>query len=141
MMQYTNEILFNSVPFYCCIILILYYIFCIFQKNLLKMHGMSTSIWFRRTRLKDRARLIQAMDKAILREKSVECLSQDTLRYACFIRGLNPVYMRYDDMIQWLKQWLEISQKTDLDSASLLLHCPILLAYNQPSNWRLIYHQ
>lgn len=100
---------------------------------------MSSTIWFRRIRLEDRARLIQAMDKAIMRQNGPSMLSQDSVRFACLMRGLNPVNMNYDHMIQYLDSWLRISKETDIKSASLLLHCPILLAYNQPSNWRLIY--
>lgn len=42
-------------------------------------------------------------------------------------------------MIRWMNHWIELSNEVDKDSLSLLLHCPILLGYNQPSNWRLIY--
>lgn len=103
------------------------------------MHGMSTSIWFRRTRLKDRAKIIREMDRAILRENGPNRLTTDALRYACFIRGLSPVNMKHDDMVNWLRQWLRISEVTNHNNASLLLHCPILLAYNHPNNWILIY--
>jgi len=58
---------------------------------------------------------------------------------ACFLRGLNPITMKTEDMIHWLTQWIVVSQVVDRSSLSLLLHCPILLGYNQPSNWMLIH--
>lgn len=47
--------------------------------------------------------------------------------------------MRNEDMIDWLKQWIELSIATKQKYPSLLLHSPILLGYNHPSNWILIY--
>lgn len=129
-----------------CIIFIYvpHLIFCIFsfifQKQLLKLHGMSSTIWFRRTRLADRAKFIKEMDRAIERENGPQNLSLEHLRFACYVRGLNPVTMRNEDMIQWLSEWLKVSKHIDYESASLLLHCPILLAYNLPTNWKLIYN-
>jgi hypothetical protein len=58
---------------------------------------------------------------------------------ACFLRGLNPVTMKMEDMVHWLTQWISVSEAVDTTSLSLLLHCPILLGYNQPSNWILIH--
>lgn len=107
-------------------------------KHLLKMHELHMG-WFRRTRLGDRAVILQAMDRAIIREGGVEILSADSLRQACLIRGLNPMNMKNEDMVNWLKGWIAVSSEIDKDSLSLLLHCPILLAYNEPTNWQLIY--
>ncbi|CAN8027124.1 unnamed protein product [Ixodes persulcatus] len=58
---------------------------------------------------------------------------------ACFLRGLNPMGLSKKDLIAWLQDWIKISSSIDSQSMSLLLHCPILLAYNQPSNWILIH--
>nr|CAD7195531.1 unnamed protein product [Timema douglasi] len=109
-----------------------------FKSALLRMYGMHSG-WRRRTRLAGRAELIQHMDAAIVREGGVKTLSQEEIRWACFFRGLNPVNMKTDDAVEWLDQWILISKQVDKTSWSLLLHCPILLAYNQPSNWSLIY--
>lgn len=95
--------------------------------------------WFRRTRLGDKAIILRAMDEAIIREGGLSVLSADVLKNACLLRGLNPTNMRHEDMIKWMSQWITISNEIDRDSLSLLLHCPILLAYNEPSNWQLIY--
>ena len=78
------------------------------------------------------------MDLAIIREGGVEKMTQDEIRWACFFRGLNPINMRNEDIAQWLNSWLRISRCIDKNSYSLLLHCPVLTAYNQPSNWALI---
>lgn len=100
---------------------------------------MSTSIWFRKSRLKARAKILREMDRAILRECGPVRLKTEALRYACFIRGLSPLNMKHEDMVEWLEQWLRISEIIHPDNASLLLHLPILLVYNHPSNWQLIY--
>lgn len=47
--------------------------------------------------------------------------------------------MNSDDLIVWLNKWMAISKEVDDSSLSLLLHSPILLAYNEQSNWSLIY--
>ncbi|XP_049959851.1 LETM1 domain-containing protein 1 [Schistocerca serialis cubense] len=107
-------------------------------RHLLKMHGMHVG-WRRRYRLSDRARIIHEMDMAILREGGVKAMSHDQLRWACFLRGLNPVNVKEDDLIEWINNWIVVSKHVDENSLSLLLHCPILLAYNQPGNWALIY--
>lgn len=79
------------------------------------------------------------MDKAIIREGGVEMLGSESLRNACHIRGLNGSHLSNQNMRDWLQQWLQVSQNIDRDSFSLLLHCPILFAYNHPQNWVLIY--
>lgn len=102
------------------------------------MHGLRRTI-FRKNKLKYRAYILLEMDKAILREGGVDALAMDTLRNACLIRGLNGSHLTNQEMKNWLKNWLEISQCVDKNSYSLLLHTPILLAYNHPQNWVLIY--
>lgn len=80
------------------------------------------------------------MDRAIIREQGgLKSLSLDALKNACFMRGLSPQNLQKDEMIEWLEQWLQISQIIDHDNLSLLLHSPILLGYNHPNNWLLIY--
>uniref|UniRef100_A0A1B6FDL0 Letm1 RBD domain-containing protein n=1 Tax=Cuerna arida TaxID=1464854 RepID=A0A1B6FDL0_9HEMI len=107
-------------------------------KELLKIHSMHTG-WRRRQRLAERAKLIQLMDIAICKEGGVSCLSQDEIRSACLFRGLNPANMKREDMEEWLEGWLQVSQCLRKDSRSLLLHSPVLLAYNHPSNWVLLH--
>ncbi|CAG4942908.1 unnamed protein product [Colias eurytheme] len=106
--------------------------------HLLKMHGLRKSV-FRRKKLKYRALILLEMDKAIIREGGVDSLGSDTLRNACHIRGLNGSHLSNQNMKDWLQQWLQVSQNVDSNSYSLLLHCPILFAYNHPQNWVLIY--
>lgn len=54
-------------------------------------------------------------------------------------RGLNPTNMSSVAMLEYLQNWLSVSREVDASSYSLLLHLPIFLAYNQPSNFHLIY--
>ncbi|KAK9878361.1 hypothetical protein WA026_021672 [Henosepilachna vigintioctopunctata] len=108
-------------------------------KHLLHLHNLHTFILFRRSRLANKALILKEMDLAILREGGVHNLPLESLRMSCYIRGLDPTNMIQEDMICWLKKWIQISKTIDRSSASLLLHCPILLGYNEPSNWKLIY--
>lgn len=54
-------------------------------------------------------------------------------------RGLNPTNMSSAAMLEYLQNWLTISKEVDASSYSLLLHLPIFLAYNQPTNFSLLY--
>lgn len=51
------------------------------------MHDLHLG-WFKRTRLADRAIILQAMDQAILKEGGLNNLPVDVLRNACLIRGI-----------------------------------------------------
>jgi hypothetical protein len=42
--------------------------------------------------------------------------------------------MSTNNMEIWLNQWLKMSSQINTDDISLLLHCPILLAYNHKNN-------
>lgn len=55
------------------------------------------------------------------------------------ILGLNPSNLTSEELVCWLEKWMKISKQVDDENISLLLHSPILLAYNEQSNWTLIY--
>ncbi|XP_043273123.1 LETM1 domain-containing protein 1 [Venturia canescens] len=109
-------------------------------KELLAIHGMSKWIPRRRQRLRERSILIQAMDNSIKREGGPSKLPNEAIRWALSFRGVNPANMPRESMQDWLNNWLQISAQVDENSISLLLHSPILLAYNYPTNWTLLYH-
>lgn len=44
-------------------------------------------VWFRRSRLAERAAILIAIDRAILREGGLESMSTEALRKACLMRG------------------------------------------------------
>nr|CAH7738494.1 unnamed protein product [Callosobruchus chinensis] len=106
--------------------------------HLLKMHQQHIG-WFRRSRLAERAFLLKEMDNAIVREGGVHNMSTEVLKKCCYIRGLNPTSLSNEELVIWLTNWIELSSQVDKDSYSLLLHAPVLLSYNTPSNWVLIY--
>ncbi|KAJ8670651.1 hypothetical protein QAD02_001910 [Eretmocerus hayati] len=109
-------------------------------KMLLKIHGMSTLGLWNKRRLLKRGLLVKQMDEAIQKEGGVTKLPYDALRWAVSFRGVNPVNMSDESMQNWLGKWLAISSQVDECSISLLLHSPILLAYNYETNWTLLYH-
>jgi len=104
--------------------------------SLCHMHQLS-SYGLRHNRLWYHAGVLRQMDLAIVRE-SIQKLNSGQLRHACFLRGINPTGMTNLEMLAWLKDWISVTQRLDAENLSLLLHCPILLAYNSPTNRRLI---
>ncbi|XP_051162921.1 LETM1 domain-containing protein 1 isoform X2 [Leptopilina boulardi] len=102
---------------------------------------MSRWMPFRRKRLLNRGLLIKSMDIAIQKEGGVTKIPIEALKWVVSFRGLNPVNMSTESMQEWLDQWLIISSEVDKTSISLLLHCPVLLAYNHPTNWTLLYRK
>ncbi|XP_011168767.1 LETM1 domain-containing protein 1 [Solenopsis invicta] len=109
-------------------------------KELLAIHGMSLWRPFKRKRLMERGMLILRMDRAIVREGGVKEMSNEAMRWALSFRGVNPANMSIESMRNWLEQWLIVSALVDQNNISLLLHSPILLAYNHSTNWILIYN-
>lgn len=79
------------------------------------------------------------MDLAIKREGGVHNMSTENLHSSCFIRGLNPVDLSTDELIEWLRAWVTVSLEIDGSNVSLYLHLPIFLGYNHPNNWKLIH--
>lgn len=106
--------------------------------SLCRIHGKSAFFLGRRSRLWRHGGFVHEMDLAMARE-GIDQMDVAELRWACFLRGLNPMGLSKKDLIAWLQDWIKISSSIDSQSMSLLLHCPILLAYNQPSNWILIH--
>lgn len=102
------------------------------------MHGIHRG-WLRKYRLAERSYIIHHMDLAIKREGGVHNMSSEALMDACYLRGLNTNNMSNEEMIKWLEQWVQISLKVDGSNISLFLHLPILIGYNHPNNWKMIY--
>lgn len=92
-----------------------------------------------KSRLAHRANCFHHMDKAIKREGDVHNMPIDALRNACFLRGLNAANLPNADLIEWLEKWVEISMGIDHTNFSLYLHLPVLITYNHPNNWQLLY--
>lgn len=108
------------------------------QTSLCHIHGTG-SLWFRKIRLMRRARMIHFMDMAIVREGGPTVLASDVLRECCYMRGLNASNLGNDELVHWLDQWIQVSKLIDPKNFSLLLHLPVLIAYNHPNNWKLLY--
>ncbi|KAL7046777.1 hypothetical protein ACKWTF_002709 [Chironomus riparius] len=103
---------------------------------LCKLHGIHT-LYLKRVRLSEHCYMMHNMDLAIKNEGGVHNLSIDALTTACYLRGLNPVSLPQEEMIQWLQEWLTVSLNIGTEYISLYIHLPILLTYNHPNNWRL----
>lgn len=108
-------------------------------KELLGIHDISSWTLFKKLKLLERGLLIKRMDQAIQREGGSKIMPNDEIRWALSFRGVSPANMSIESMRNWLDQWFIISNAVNEDSISLLLHSPILLAYNHPTNWILIY--
>ncbi|XP_049541047.1 LETM1 domain-containing protein 1 isoform X2 [Anopheles darlingi] len=107
-------------------------------KYLCRLHGIHTGL-LRRFRLSERAYIVHHMDMAIKREGGVHNMPVESLKHACFLRGLNATNLSAESMIEWLQEWVRVSLVVDEDSISMLLHLPILLTYNHTNNWILIH--
>ncbi|RXG67126.1 LETM1 domain-containing protein 1 [Armadillidium vulgare] len=104
--------------------------------GLLRLYGRS-ALFRRRYRLREHARYIYCMDKALIIE-GLEMLNSEQLRTMLILRGINPSGMSNIEMRDFLDKWIFISSKLDEQSYSLLLHLPIFLAYNHPPNLLLL---
>jgi hypothetical protein len=104
--------------------------------HLCKLHGIH-SFYLKTVRLSEHVYTMQCMDQAIKCEGGVHNMPTDALRLACYLRGLNPANLRNDEMIGWLRDWINVSMQIGTDNISLYLHLPILLSYNHPNNWKL----
>lgn len=109
------------------------------MRALLRIHGLS--IWrpFKKQRLRERGMLLRKMDGAIVRDGGVINISEKSLSWALSFRGLNPVNMSVPNMRNWLEKWIMLSSSIDESKLSLLLHGPIILAYNHINNLRIYY--
>lgn len=103
---------------------------------LCKLHGIHR-VYLKRVRLSEHAFTMHHMDLAIKLEGGVHNMPTDSLRHSCYLRGLNPSNLRNDEMIEWLRKWVKVSEKIETENISLYLHLPILLSYNHPNNWKL----
>ena len=103
-----------------------------------KLHGIPSGL-FKRHSLYEHAYLVHYMDKAICREGGVHNMPLEPLRNACYMRGLNPINLNNEEMIAWMRDWIKISTTIEAEHLTLFLHLPILLGYNHPNNWQLLY--
>ncbi|XP_052872736.1 LOW QUALITY PROTEIN: LETM1 domain-containing protein 1 [Anopheles cruzii] len=107
-------------------------------KYLCRLHGIHAGL-LRRFRLSERTYIVHHMDMAIKREGGVHNMPVESLKHACFLRGLNATNLSTESMVEWLQEWVQVSLVVNEDSISLLLHLPILLTYNHTNNWILIH--
>ncbi|XP_012137550.2 LETM1 domain-containing protein 1 [Megachile rotundata] len=108
-------------------------------KELLGIHDISSWTLFKQQKLIERGMLIKRMDQAIQKQGGSIKMPNDEIRWALSFRGVSPANMSIESMRNWLDQWFIMSNAVNEDTISLLLHSPILLAYNHPTNWILIY--
>ncbi|KAL8580119.1 hypothetical protein ACOMHN_061233 [Nucella lapillus] len=104
-----------------------------YVRHLGKLMKMS----LRRRWLRHDALLLHYTDMAMLRE-GIENMTDFELERACFWRGLNPIGLSRSERTTYLRHWTDVSQTVDENSASLLLHLPLLLAFCQPTNRELM---
>lgn len=87
------------------------------------------------------AMCLHHIDMVIKREGGTTNLPTETLRDSCFKRGLNASNMTNEELAKYLDDWIRVSEHIDPLNFSLFLHLPILMAYNHPNNWKLIYQE
>lgn len=67
-------------------------------------------------------------------------MPEEALRFSCFLRGLNPMGLSNEELIEWLRVWVSVSQGVDGTNVSLYLHLPVFMGYNHPNNWKLFHN-
>ncbi|XP_063808363.1 LETM1 domain-containing protein 1 isoform X2 [Pseudophryne corroboree] len=72
---------------------------------------------------------IHYLDSAML-QLGVKELTDEEVQRACYIRGLNSTHLSTEDCREWLRCWLQLSDKLTVSEASLLLHSMVLLSTN-----------
>ncbi|XP_037267653.1 LETM1 domain-containing protein 1 [Falco biarmicus] len=85
--------------------------------------------FFLRHRLRSHVLEIRHLDRAMLR-LGVGQLSEEELRAACYLRGLNSTHLGVPECRAWLEQWLGLSCKLQASEASLLANSMVLLSLN-----------
>lgn len=103
-------------------------------KYLCKLHDLNAGL-MRRYRLSERSYIVHHMDLAIKREGGVHNMPVESLKHACFVRGLNATNLSTESMIDWLNEWVKVSLVVNQDNISMFLHLPVMLSYNHPNNW------
>ncbi|XP_053509480.1 LETM1 domain-containing protein 1-like [Ictalurus furcatus] len=92
-------------------------------------------VWFPsflvRRRLTTKALDLLYLDRALQR-LGPDQLTEDEMRQACDLRGLNPSRLTSSQCKEWLHQWLELSSNIKESEISLLLHSMTLLTLNYP---------
>ncbi|TRZ11736.1 hypothetical protein HGM15179_015372 [Zosterops borbonicus] len=89
--------------------------------------------FFLRHRLRSHVLEIRHLDRALLTLGPGQ-LSEEELRAACYLRGLNSTHLGQAECRAWLEQWLRLSCQLQASEASLLAHSMVLLSlnYSQP---------
>ncbi|NXR29380.1 LTMD1 protein, partial [Cinclus mexicanus] len=82
-----------------------------------------------RHRLRSHVLEIQHLDRALL-HLGLGQLSEEELRAACYLRGLNSTHLGQAECQAWLEQWLRLSCELQVSEASLLAHSMVLLSLN-----------
>ncbi|KAI6062520.1 LETM1 domain-containing protein 1 [Aix galericulata] len=82
-----------------------------------------------RHRLRGHVLEIRHLDRALLR-LGLGQLSEEELRAACYLRGLNSTHLCLAECRAWLEQWLQLSCKLQVSEVSLLANSMVLLSLN-----------
>ncbi|NWV42771.1 LTMD1 protein, partial [Grantiella picta] len=85
--------------------------------------------FFLRHRLRSHVLEIQHLDHALL-HLGLGQLSEEELRAACYLRGLNSTHLGQAECRAWLERWLRLSCELQASEASLLAHSMVLLSLN-----------
>ncbi|XP_060766576.1 LETM1 domain-containing protein 1-like [Neoarius graeffei] len=92
-------------------------------------------VWFPsflvRRRLTTKALDLLYLDRA-LQHLGLNQLTEEEMRQACDLRGVNASQLTSSQCEEWLRQWLELSTKVKESETSLLLHSMTLLTFNYP---------
>ncbi|XP_030410438.1 LETM1 domain-containing protein 1 isoform X2 [Gopherus evgoodei] len=86
-------------------------------------------IFVLRYRLRSHMLELQHLDQAMLK-LGVSELSEEEVKMACYVRGLNSTHLSSSECQKWLKQWAKLSCELKDSEVSLLAHSMVLLSTN-----------
>ncbi|XP_052813626.1 LETM1 domain-containing protein 1-like [Mya arenaria] len=118
---------FQSAPFS------LEYLSTRYSRLLSKVNSLRKS----REKLEQDCLITLHIDRAMVKE-GIDDMQDTEMCRACLKRGLNPYGLSREERIKFLQAWTTISQNLDEKGLSLLLHCPVFLTYNAPTNINLM---
>ncbi|XP_073175502.1 LETM1 domain-containing protein 1 isoform X1 [Lepidochelys kempii] len=86
-------------------------------------------IFFLRYRLRSHMLELQHLDRAMLK-LGVSELTEEEVKMACYVRGLNSTHLSPSECQKWLKQWVKLSCELKDSEVSLLAHSMVLMSTN-----------
>ncbi|KAF2350660.1 LETM1-like [Trinorchestia longiramus] len=81
---------------------------------------------------------VEGSGQSTLQQCDLASLHVNVLKTSLLLRGISPIGLDSSGMVRVMERWLAVSLQLSCADSSLLLHLPILLFYNHPTNLALV---